>query len=254
VRLLLADSPVIDAPALGSRLEDEDLVHLYAVPRTSQRWLRANFATSVDGGATGGDGRSGSVNTVADHVVFGVLRGLSDVVVIGAGTARDEGYGPLSVDRRWLAARAAEGLANELPLVVVSDRGHVPPQLVGARDGSVLLATHFGADGLDSTTQALGKDHVLVCGEFHVEPERLMDQLAERGWRRVLTEGGPRLFGSFLEAGVVDELCLSVTPRILAGSGPRIAATAGRDDAFVPRLLVEEDGTLMGRWLRTPAR
>lgn len=250
MRLLLADLPVTDTPAPGSTLSDADLLGLYAVPRASARWLRANFAASVDGGITGADGRSGSVNSAADHVVFDLLRALSDVVVIGAGTAREEGYGPLSVARRWQATRASEGIAPELPLVVVSDRGRVPTRMIGAEPSTVFLATHGAADGLGVAQQSLGADQVLVCGDCHVQPVRLLEQLAERGWSQILTEGGPRLFGSLLEAQVVDELCLSVTPRVIGGTGPRLTASGVRDDPFVPRLLVEEDGTLMGRWLR----
>ena len=250
MRLLLADSPVTDAPALGASLDDAALAAAYAVPRTSQRWLRANFASSVDGSVTGADGQSGSINTEADHIVFELLRGLSDVVVVGAGTARQEGYPALTVDDRWTAARAGAGLGPALPLVVVSARGQVPPRLAGAEGGTVLLATHGGSEGLDSARELLGAEHVLVCGQGHVDLARLLHALAERGWTQVLTEGGPSLLGSFLAAGLVDELCLSVTPRVVCGDGPRISAGAGRDDAFTPRVLLEQDGTLMGRWLR----
>ena len=250
MRLLLADSPVTDAPTLGSGREDAALAAAYAVPRTSRRWLRANFACSVDGSVTGANGQSGSINTEADHIVFELLRALSDVVVVGAGTARQEGYPALTVDDRWRAARADAGLSPALPLVVVSARGQVPPRLVEAEGGTVLLVTHGGSEGLDSAREQLGTEHVLVCGQGHVDLVGLMDELAERGWTRALTEGGPRLLGSFLAAGLVDELCLSVTPRVVVGDGPRISTGDGRDDAFTPRVLVEQDGTLMGRWLR----
>lgn len=253
MRLLLADPPLSSAAALGSRLGDAHLAALYAVPAGEGRWLRANFATSVDGAATGGDGRSGSVNTPADGVVFDLVRALSDVVVVGAGTARGEGYGPLSVSERWGPLRQSEGRAMDLPVVVVSTSLRLPARLTAAateRPGSVLLATHEGSPGLAAAREEYGGAQVLVCGRSGVDPAELLDQLAERGWTRVLTEGGPQLFGSFLEAGVVDELCLSLTPRILAGAGPRLTAAASRDDAFVPHSLVEQDGTLMGRWLR----
>ncbi len=64
-------------------------------------WLRANMVTTLDGSATGADGRSGGINTEADHVVFELLRAQSHAVVVGAGTLRDEGYSSLSVDERW---------------------------------------------------------------------------------------------------------------------------------------------------------
>ncbi len=64
------------------------------------------MVTSLDGAATGADGRSGSINNDADHVVFEVLRALSHVVVVGAGTIRAEGYPPLSVDDSLVGAPA----------------------------------------------------------------------------------------------------------------------------------------------------
>ena len=251
MRLLLADGPATGAPPAGAELADSDLATLYAVPPGSASWLRANFATSLDGGITGSDGRSATVNSAADHVIFELVRALSDVVVIGAGTARGEGYGPLRVAPRWRPARADRGLSAELPLVVVSTRGEVPPTLRGAPAGRVFLATHEGAGSLDMARTDLGGDGVLLCGTARVEPQLLLAQLAERGWSHVLTEGGPHLLATFLGAGVVDELNLSFTPRVVGGSGPRMTARLpDGDHAFSPRVLIEEDGTVMGRWVR----
>lgn len=253
MRLILADPPLSSAMPLGSRLADADLAALYAVPEDEQRWVRANFATSLDGAVTGGDGRSGSVNTPADGIVFELVRALSDVVVVGAGTARGEGYGPLSVSERWRPLREKEGRPLVLPVVVVSTSLRLPPLLAAAareRSGGVLVATHEGSPGLITARREYGDAKVLVCGKTAVAAAELLEQLAVRGWTRVLTEGGPQLFGSLLEAGVVDELCLSLTPRIVGGDGRRLVAVTDRDDGFIPRGLVEQDGTLIGRWLR----
>ena len=73
-----------------SDLTDADLDELYAVaPRP---WLRVNMVSTVDGSATGPNGKSGGINNAADKRVFDTLRRLCDCVVVGAGTARDEGY------------------------------------------------------------------------------------------------------------------------------------------------------------------
>ena len=69
-------------PAL-TNLDAAGLLAAYAAPR--ERWVRCNMVTSLDGAATGADGRSGSINNDADHVVFEVLRALSHVVVVGGG-------------------------------------------------------------------------------------------------------------------------------------------------------------------------
>ena len=75
-----------------------------AVCRAGDRaWLRVNFVSTLDGAVSGADGRSGSINTPADHRVFRVLRELADAVVVGAGTVRAEGYpccGPRTAPRR----------------------------------------------------------------------------------------------------------------------------------------------------------
>ena len=90
-----------------SELSDADLDELYAVE--SRPWLRVNMISTVDGAATGPDGRSGGINNAADKRVFDTLRRLCDAVVVGAGTARDEGYRPFTK-----------------PLVLVSRSGEVP--------------------------------------------------------------------------------------------------------------------------------
>jgi riboflavin biosynthesis pyrimidine reductase len=142
MRLLMAD--LADAPGIdrGQPLDDASLARVYAEQPRAGVWVRANFATSLDGAITGPDGRSGTVNTAADHVVFELLRALSDVVVVGAGTLRSEGYTALTVGSRWHPTRRQLGLGPDLPLVCVSNSGDVPPRLRQAPRGSVLMATH----------------------------------------------------------------------------------------------------------------
>lgn len=253
MRLLLSELPPgagsFPAP-VGADLDDAALADVYAGGRHSSGWLRTNFATSVDGAITGADGRSGSVNSEADHVVFELLRALSHAVVVGAGTVRAEGYPALAVDSRWHSARRALGLPHDIPLVAVTNRGGVPPSFLGQPVGSVLLATHSSSSGLDAAREQLGGDQVVVCGEDAVDDRRLVSALAERGWTQLLCEGGPHLHRSMVAAGVVDEICLSVTPVVVGGAGPRITAGGGLDAAYRPVVIVEADGTVMGRWVR----
>ena len=89
-----------------------------------------------------------------------------------------------------------------------------------------------------------------MCGEEEVDDRRLVAALAERGWNRILTEGGPHLASSMVTAGVLDEVCLSLTPRVVGGSGPRMTTAAAVPTGYLPHVLVEEDGTVMGRWFR----
>jgi riboflavin biosynthesis pyrimidine reductase len=220
---------LIDAGGRTGEVGPDDLAALYAPP--SRPWLRANMVASVDGAVSGADGRSGSLNNDADHAVFDTLRAGCDAILVGAGTARTEGYGPA-----------------EHPIVVVSRRGEVPEKLRDAPAGSVLLAAPASAPWIAEAHEVLGDDGVLVVGGDQVEPVRLRDMLTERGFASVLCEGGPSLLGDLLAAGVVDELCRTVVPVLVGGDAGRIVhgPTTGLDLDL--HLLLESDGTLLERW------
>jgi riboflavin biosynthesis pyrimidine reductase len=210
-------------------LGDDELAALYAAPRVP--WLRVNFVGTLDGAATGESGRSGSINNAADKRVFHLLRGMADAIVVGAGTARTEGYRPAHT-----------------PIVVVSRRGEVPPLLREAPPGAVLLATCASAEGLAEARATLPARDVLVLGQDTVDLAALREELVGRGHLNLLSEGGPHLFGDLLAAGVVDELCLTTVPQLIAGGHPRITAGGPVAVPLRPQVLLEEDGSLLGRW------
>ncbi|HEX5089559.1 MAG TPA: dihydrofolate reductase family protein [Nocardioides sp.] len=218
-----------------SELSDADLERVYAAP--SLPWLRVNMISTVDGAATGPDGRTGGINNDADKRVFDTLRRLCDAVVVGAGTARDEGY-----------------RESAKPLVLVSRSGRVPDRLRDATPGSVLMATCAHADHLEETRSLLGDGNVLVLGHYHVDLAELRRSLAERGLTHLLGEGGPHLLRDLLAEGVVDELDWTVAPRLLAGDHPRITSGPPVDVPLRLGLLLEAEDTLLGRWfLKAPA-
>jgi riboflavin biosynthesis pyrimidine reductase len=221
---------VLSGSEVTGELSDAQLDELYAVP--SRPWLRVNMISTVDGAATGEDGKSGGINNDADHRVFESLRRLCDVVLVGAGTAREEGYRDLAQ-----------------PLVLVSRRGQVPPRLRDAEPGTVLMATCAVAEDLDDARTTLGEEQVLVLGRHRVDLAALKRALADRGWTSILSEGGPHLLRDLLAEGVVDELDLTVVPRLLGGVHPRITNGAPVDVRLQLALLLEDDGTLLGRWL-----
>lgn len=215
---------------LAGELDDEQLRELYAVP--SRPWLRVNMISTVDGAATGADGKSGGINNPADKRVFATLRRLSDAVVVGAGTARAEGYRDTST-----------------PLVLVSRRGEVPPLLRDAEPGSVLMATCATGEHLDDARAVLGDEQVLVLGQHRVDLAALKRALVDRGWTSLLGEGGPHLLHDLLAEGVVDELDLTLAPRLIGGVHPRITDGPPVDVPLELALLLEDQGTLLGRWL-----
>jgi riboflavin biosynthesis pyrimidine reductase len=189
------------------------------------------MVSTVDGAATGEDGTSRSINNGVDKVVFDLLRELSDAVVVGAGTVRIEGY---AVGRK--------------PLVVVSRTGSVPPTQRSARSGQVLMATVSTAPHLEEARSLLGGENVLVLGSHRVDLARMKDELVLRGFRHLLSEGGPHLLRDLLDQGVVDELDTTVVPRMISGSHRRITDGPPVDAPLRLATLVEEDGTLLARW------
>lgn len=213
----------------GRVLDDEGLHDLYRPPRLP--WLRANMVTSLDGAATGEGGTSSGINDAADKRVFDVLRGQADAVVVGAGTARAEGYGAAAV-----------------PLVLVSRQGRVPERLRTAAPGAVRMVTCAQAPGLGETRELLGPEHVIVLGEETVRLEAVREALVERDLVNLLCEGGPELLGGMLEAREVDEICATVVSRLVGGDHPRIVTGPTLDVPLELQTLVEDGGTLLGRW------
>ena len=220
---------LIGGPA-SDDLTDEEIRELYRPPRLP--WLRVNMVGTVDGAATGDGGKTGSINNPADHRVFHLLRRMGDAIVVGAGTARAERYG-----------------VADRPLVLVSRRGDVPEKLLTAEPGSVLLATCASAPGLAAARDALGEENVLVLGEDTVDLASMRAHLVDRGLRELHSEGGPHLLRDMLAAGIVDELDATVVPRLIAGLHTRITAGDGVAVPLSLDALLEEDGTLLARWL-----
>lgn len=227
------------------------LADLYAYPDPvpTAGWVRANMLTTLDGSVTGADGRSGSIGTPADRAVFSVLRGLADVVLVGAGTVRAEEYRRPTAKPEFAERRSSAGQAPAPRLAIVTTSGRLGASeaALGGPDGAYLI-TCAGAD-LDTLRALAGADRVLVAGEDRVDPRLAVTHLAARGMRRVLLEGGPHLLGDVIAADCLDEICLTFSPLLVAGGGLRTALGPPSALRLRPAHLVECDATLLGRWL-----
>ena len=237
-------------------LDQDALVAAYAYPPTanSAPYVRANMVISLDGAAQGADGRSGTLSSAADRRVFAMLRGLTDVILVGARTASVEKYGPAEPEADFAAYRAALGQRPAPPVAVVSrtltlDPGG--PLFSGSGEQTIVLTTERSPADRRKALAAVAD--VRLVGETNVDLDAALGELAALGLTRVLCEGGPHLLADIVVAGLLDELCLTVSP--LLRGGDAIRALAG---APVPaggmRLvhILEEDGTLLTRW--TPQR
>jgi riboflavin biosynthesis pyrimidine reductase len=238
-------------------LGEPDLAACYAVPDGDGPHLRMNFVASPDGAATL-DGLTEGLQTRGDNRVFALLRDLTDVVLVGAGTIRDEGYGALRPGQRRRQWRQRHGLAEVPALAVVSGRLDLNPgaELFTGAVVRPLVITH-GASPAPARAALAEVAEVIVAGESAVDLPGALAALADRGLRRILCEGGPHLFGGLLAAGCVDELCLTLTPMLTGPGAGRIVAGPLVPAPVQMRLahLLEEDGALFCRYavVRRPA-
>jgi riboflavin-specific deaminase-like protein len=217
--------------------DEVDLRAAYDVP--DGPYVRANFVSSLDGAVTVG-GKSAPLSSAADRELFQLLRQLCDVVLVGAGTARGENYG---------GARPVDGHAP--PIAVVSHALDLDPASRLFTDTSARPIVVTCETSPSAVRAALAKvADVLVAGDKTVDLPHALEQLAERGLRRVLCEGGPHLLGSLASAGLVDELCLTLAPVIAGGTAGRIVAGYLPDvvEPMVLRHVLEEDGHLFLRY------
>ncbi|MEU0491953.1 dihydrofolate reductase family protein [Nocardiopsis sp. NPDC006139] len=201
-----------------------DLAAAYAHPVGLDRpWVRANMVASVDGGAIGPSGHSRDLSSSADRRVMGVLRGLCDVVLVGARTARVEDYGPVKDRASWAPLRA--GRPATPAVAVVSRTLDLPDRLLtdAPPHARTIVFTVASAPAGRRAHVARHADLEVVDGES-VTPVHIVNALAGRGLYRVLTEGGPHLLAEFTASGLLDELCLTVSPHLLGAGAPRIVA------------------------------
>lgn len=215
-------------PHPATDLDDEALLGIYAFPN-ARNWLRMNFISSIDGAATS-QGRSGGLGDDADRRVFDLMRRTADAVLVGAGTARTEGYVAMRLDEASVSWRTAHGMSPQPVFVLVTRRLDLDPESPIFTDAPVRPILYTVAAAPNGRRTALSEvADVVDAGESDLDPNWLRKDLVARGLRHVHAEGGPSLFGAFIAADAVDELSLTVAPTIVAGDAGRIARTGSPD-------------------------
>ncbi len=214
-------------------------------PRAERPLVAMNFAATVDGRATI-EGVSGPIGSSTDTEMLARLRTRFDAVMIGAGTMRAERYGRPVADPAKREQRAALGLPADPLMVIVSGRLDLPwdAPLFSAGEGRVLLLTAAAEEPPPTATPLRVLRH-----EGRVDLAAALRELrAEHGVRALLCEGGPRLHAELQAGGLVDELFLTIAPK-LTGAGPAIVEGAldpapGLELAW----LLEQEGELFARY------
>ena len=221
-------------------------------------WVLVNMVASVDG-ATNVGGRSGKLGGPSDRRMFRALRGCADMILVGAGTVRAEGYRPPRTPEDTIATRRRIDGQDERPrLVVVSASLNLDPKapLFADReptDPPPIVATVTTAP---ASRRALLEPvaEIVACGETRVDLTGLLAVLDNVGARTVLCEGGPDLNHQLVAAGLVDELCITVSPGLTGGVGGHHGSLLAGPPLSAPTRLsldrvLTEDGFLFCRYL-----
>lgn len=237
---------------------DVDPVDVYASDQrpapTRRPWLMVNMIQSLDGG-TAVDGLSGALGGLADLLIFRAIRAVPDVILAGASTAREESYKPPNLAPELAAIRVARGQAPAPRLAVMSRSANFSP------DEAWLEATSDGGrpflvvpdDAPAHRLEALGdRVEIIEAGTGSVDLAAALSALRRSGAGVVLSEGGPSVNGQLVASDLVDEICLSLSPALVAGGSERIAHGDEPDLIHRFRLsrILHGDDLLFFRYLR----
>lgn len=231
-RVLPADGGSVDLTATDARAT---LLGWYD-PRSPEH-LRLNLVSTLDGRAAGSDGTSESLTSRADRTILGVIRELSDLVLVGAESVRREGY--LRPKRAALAIVTASGDLHGSRLEQPGSARPDQPLLV--------ITTDRGAR---QAAASLPSGQILVFdGDGRLDLGEVVTALRRAGFARIVAEGGPRIAAQLLDAGLVDEFCLTVMPRLGGPALPLMtSAPLSIHDARPHTLIVDDTGAQFGRW------
>lgn len=232
-----------------------DTLDAYALPDHGRAHLRVNMVSSLDGAAAV-EGRVGILSGKADGTLLHELRSLCDVLLVGAGTVRAEGYGPLELtdDQRRRRLDAGQGAVPRLAVLTRSlELDLTGPVFTGATARPLVVTTAQASAARRDEASAVAD--VVVAGEQDVNLGAALAELARRGLPRILSEGGPHVLAAMYEADLVDELCLAVAPIVTAGSELRITAGPALEPPRPMQLahVLERDEFLFLRYTRIGA-
>jgi riboflavin biosynthesis pyrimidine reductase len=237
---LLIDRGHVATPPQEISPDQEGAAHLARIyaPDPGRVTVRAMMNTTIDGAVTGADGTSGPLRNPDDSFLFSVLRALTDVVLVGAGTVRVEDYRrPLGHPDLLTPSRRPAG-GTRPALAILSRTGDLPP--VEAHQPTLVLTPRSERQAAIVRT-GLPPQQVLSVED----PAGAIAALTDRGYRAIQAEGGPSTLASLASADLLDELCFSIRHRTVAGPSPRVMSGPQHETAWqVETMLLGRDATL----------
>jgi riboflavin biosynthesis pyrimidine reductase len=233
-------------------VDDVDPAAVYAdLPAAPGRpSVRLNMIVSVDGG-TSWNGVSGALGGRADKALFATLRSLTDLVLVASGTMRAEQYGPVVMSPAIQDERRARGQEPVPAIAVVSSSCRFDwstPFFTEAMQRPYIV-TVASADAT-LRKQASEVADVIVAGDDTVDLTRAVAELGTHGATNILAEGGPTLNGELARARLLDELCVTLAPRLASGDAKRLIAGSTLDELAELRVhsVCEQDDYLFLRY------
>jgi riboflavin biosynthesis pyrimidine reductase len=216
--------------------DDVSVADAYRAPlgdHSTRPWVSLCMVTSLDGSTVVG-GTSGRLSSPTDVAVLAQLRSIADVIVVGAGTVRDEGYGPPRKSGQRIGVVTSSGRLDLRTPLFESGAGFVITTEDAAVDAGAVEVIRAGTRTVNLSA-AIG---------------RLTDLVTD--CRVVQAEGGPTLNGALLDADLIDELNLTTSPGLVGGSGPRLVSGAGDHQMRfdVAQLAIDDEAFVYARWLR----
>ena len=247
---------VLDPSPGAESLDETGLTDLYAYPDDLQAcWVRGNMIASLDGGATD-DGKAGGLAGPGDRAVFGLMRHVADVILVGAATVRIENYSGAQLSVAQRQARQRRGQAEVPPIAVVTQSAQLDhdAKLFTRTEVPPLILTC--TQTVDEARGRLGAVAEVIDASGprpdSVDAATVLKILAELKLFRVLTEGGPQFLSLLIEDNLLDELCLTVAPILVGGVARRIATGPGQVHTRMRRahLLTDDEGYLYTRYVK----
>jgi riboflavin biosynthesis pyrimidine reductase len=212
-------------------------------PATTRPYVVVNFVASVDGHTTI-DGRSRKLGDAGDRELFRALRERADAVLVGTGTLGTENYGRMLIQPERRERRAAAGRAPEPLLATITRGGTLPTEIPLFKEADSELV-------IFSPTPP-GRSDASIVHEPVTDLTQALHTLHDRhGVRTLLCEGGPKLFGALLRERLVDELFLTLAPKLVGGaSGPAVVSGPPPEVPVEATLksVLERDGSLFLRY------
>ena len=210
----------------------EQLNTLYRLPAGPS--VRVNMIVRPNGSTTGSDGTSGSLSSGSDRALLRLIRAMADAVIIGAETLRRERI----------------PLPRNIPLVVLSASGNIAVDNIisGPHSGELVVLTH----AIDRAAEALGTHPHRIIDPDHSSPsaEDIVSLCRAQGWNRLLVEGGKEVTTLFADAGVVDDVCLTLTGAPLSEDTPPVDWWPKVSAWTTGHLLMDDDRVLYHRYTK----